>query len=203
MANLVSGISCETFSRAAADALTFLTGSNFFPGGIGEFLARKNEFLVFEEGPSMDITLQWATYQDASDQTSLSRIWGGIHPPADDIPGRKIGIEVAKDATLLADQLFNNHLVNNEPEFTSTSFEKLDTYPNPVQRGTPVTLQLSQQSPDLEITVYNILGQKVYSQKVGNRNFLQLNTSFLSTGMYIIRTSGLETNLSKKILIVK
>ena len=68
-----------------------LTGDAFFPGGMGEFHAPKNQFLVFEEGPSVDIILQWATYRDASDQTSLSRIWGGIHPPVDDIPGRIIG----------------------------------------------------------------------------------------------------------------
>ena len=57
-----------------------------------------HHFLKFESGPSIDMTLQWATYRDASDQTSLSRIWGGIHPPADDIPGRKIGILVAEKA---------------------------------------------------------------------------------------------------------
>ena len=46
----------------------------------------------------MDITLQWATYRDAADQCSLSRIWGGIHPPVDDIPGRVIGEQVGLDA---------------------------------------------------------------------------------------------------------
>ena len=74
--------------------LTALTGDPFFPGGMGEFLAPEDEFLVFEDGPSMDITLQWATYRDASDQCSLSRIWGGIHPPVDDVPGRLMGIEI-------------------------------------------------------------------------------------------------------------
>ena len=39
-----------------------------------------HEFLVFEDGPSMDFELQWATYRDAADQSALSRIWGGIHP---------------------------------------------------------------------------------------------------------------------------
>ena len=94
-AGYVSGHS--TYSRAAADLLAHITGSEFFPGGMAEFAANRNEFLVFEEGPSEDVILQWATYRDASDQTSLSRIWGGIHPPADDIPGRLIGIEIAKD----------------------------------------------------------------------------------------------------------
>ena len=73
-AGFVSGHS--TYSRAAAEVMTMLTGDAFFPGGMGEFEAPKNEFLVFEEGPSQDITLQWATYRDASDQCSLSRIWG-------------------------------------------------------------------------------------------------------------------------------
>ena len=67
VAGYVSGHS--TYSRAAAEVLTLLTGSEFFPGGLGEFFCPKTEFLVFEDGPSVDITLQWATYQDASDQT--------------------------------------------------------------------------------------------------------------------------------------
>jgi hypothetical protein len=74
--------------------MTLLTGDEYFPGGMGEFHAKKNEYLVFEEGPSVDVALQWATYRDASDQCSLSRIWGGIHPPIDDIPGRIIGMKI-------------------------------------------------------------------------------------------------------------
>ncbi len=99
-AGYVSGHS--TFSRAAAEVMTALTGDAFFPGGMGEFNADQNQFLVFEEGPSTDIVLQWATYRDASDQCSLSRIWGGIHPPADDIPGRFIGMEIGVNAFELA-----------------------------------------------------------------------------------------------------
>ena len=102
-AGYVSGHS--TFSRAAAEILTAITGDPFFPGGMGEFTAPANEFLVFEEGPSQDIVLQWATYRDASDQCSLSRIWGGIHPPCDDLPGRRIGIEVAEHALNMARSL--------------------------------------------------------------------------------------------------
>lgn len=103
-AGYVSGHS--TYSRAASEVLTVITGDEYFPGGVGEFIAEQNEFLVFEDGPSTDVVLQWATYRDASDQTSLSRIWGGIHPPADDIPGRKIGIEVAEDAVAKAESFF-------------------------------------------------------------------------------------------------
>ncbi len=93
-AGYVSGHS--TFSRAAAEVMTALTGDAFFPDGMGQFSATKDQFLVFEEGPSEDIVLQWATYRDASDQCSLSRIWGGIHPPADDIPGRLMGEKIGQ-----------------------------------------------------------------------------------------------------------
>ena len=86
-----------------------LTGSEYFPGGMAEFVAPKNEFLVFEQGPSEDVTLQWATFQDASDQSSLSRIWGGIHPPVDDVAGRKIGIKVAQRAVKRAASFFNGN----------------------------------------------------------------------------------------------
>ncbi len=104
----VSGHS--TFSRAAAEVMTLLTGDAYFPGGMGEFKANANAFLVFEDGPSVDLTLQWATYRDASDQTSLSRIWGGIHPPADDIPGRLIGEKIGVEAFLHAERYFSGQM---------------------------------------------------------------------------------------------
>ena len=95
-AGYVSGHS--TFSRAAAEVLAALTGDPYFPGGMSEFSVAANEFLVFERGPTVDLTLQWATYRDAADQCSLSRIWGGIHPPVDDIPGRLIGERIGTEA---------------------------------------------------------------------------------------------------------
>jgi hypothetical protein len=95
-AGYVSGHS--TFSRAAAEVLTAFTGDAYFPGGMGTFTAPANEFLVFEDGPSVDVELQWATYRDASDECSLSRIYGGIHPYFDDVPGRLMGIDIGLDA---------------------------------------------------------------------------------------------------------
>ena len=67
----------------------------------------RHEFLVFEQGPSVSMTLEWATYRDASDQCSLSRIWGGIHPPADDIPGRLIGAKIGPAGFAKAKAYFN------------------------------------------------------------------------------------------------
>ena len=102
----VSGHS--TYSRAAAEVLTALTGSEYFPGGMSQFEIKAHEYLVFEDGPSVDMTLQWATYRDAAEQSALSRIWGGIHPPFDDIPGRKIGIVIGPQAYAYALSYFGD-----------------------------------------------------------------------------------------------
>ena len=114
-AGYVSGHS--TFSRAAAEVLTLFTGDPFFPGGMGEFQVDADSFLAFEQGPSEAFTLQWATYRDASDQTSLSRIWGGIHPPADDIPGRLMGEVIGKDAYRRAEAFFNGQVALGPENF--------------------------------------------------------------------------------------
>ena len=87
----VSGHS--TFSRAAAEVLTLFTGSEYFPGGLGEFVGKAHSHLIFEDGPSTDVHLQWATYYDAADQAGQSRVYGSIHLNGDDFAGRKVGSE--------------------------------------------------------------------------------------------------------------
>jgi len=82
------------------------TGSEFFPGGLFEYEIPVGSGLDFEYGPSAALRLQYATYFDASDQASISRIYGGIHPPADDFPGRRIGHIVGPDAFTRAMLLF-------------------------------------------------------------------------------------------------
>lgn len=114
-AGYVSGHS--TFSSAAAEVMTFITGSPYFPGGMSGFVAEVNNFLAFEQGPSQTITLQWAKYKDASDQCSLSRLWGGIHPPVDDIPGRFIGEDIGQEAVSLADQI----IIQEQPIVTGVA----------------------------------------------------------------------------------
>ncbi|MCB1120090.1 MAG: vanadium-dependent haloperoxidase, partial [Verrucomicrobiae bacterium] len=100
----VSGHS--TFSRAAAEVMTAITGSKYFPGGISTFSATAHEFLEFEDGPENDITLTWATYFDAADEAGISRLYGGIHVRADDFGGRIMGSRVGKDAFAKAKTYF-------------------------------------------------------------------------------------------------
>ncbi len=101
----VSGHS--TFSRSAAEAMTLITGDEYFPGGIFEYHFDEGSGIDFEYGPSTEMSLQWATYFDASDQASVSRVYGGIHPPADDFSGRRIGNMVGPAAFAQATRLFN------------------------------------------------------------------------------------------------
>ncbi|MCB9690473.1 MAG: hypothetical protein H6736_01540 [Alphaproteobacteria bacterium] len=88
----------STFSRAAAEALARYTGSPWFPGGLGEFCAPQDGYLVFENGPSVETCLQWGTYYDAADQAGQSRLWGGIHIWPDDRQGRLIGASIGTQA---------------------------------------------------------------------------------------------------------
>ncbi len=103
-AGYVSGHS--TFSRAAAETLTLITGDEYFPGGLMETRLPAMSYLVFEQWPTTDITLQWATYRDAANESALSRIWWGIHPPMDDIPGRLIWEQIGKQVVEYANHYF-------------------------------------------------------------------------------------------------
>ncbi len=99
----------STFSRSAAEILAAMTGSPFFPGGMGMY---SNYVLGFEQGPSVPMTLQWATYYDAADQAGISRIWGGIHPPTDNLAGRRVGAMVGKDVWQLVKRYWDGSVTN-------------------------------------------------------------------------------------------
>lgn len=183
-AGYVSGHS--TFSRAAAELMSLITGSEYFPGGMGEFHAPENDFLVFEEGPSQDLTLQWAKYADASDQCSLSRIWGGIHPPIDDINGRIMGYKIGHAAFELAEKYFNGNISSQ-----TIPTEKRFTYgPNPIGINGlhELTLQLNHPD-DLNKKVYliNNLGKIVLEKEFDYVQAIKIDTETLTPGIYFVK----------------
>jgi hypothetical protein len=98
-AGYVSGHS--TFSRAAAEVLGAFTGSSFFPGGVHEVRVPRGS-LKIEQGPTVDVTLQWATYADAADAAGVSRLYMGIHVGPDDFGGRRVGAQCGRAAWALA-----------------------------------------------------------------------------------------------------
>ncbi len=152
----------STYSSTAAEMLTLMTGDPFFPGGLSNYYCPQDDFLEFEIGPSEDVYLQWATYRDASDQCSLSRIWGGIHPPMDDIAGRHIGIEIGSEGVALANSLFGSlrpvvvEVVASDEVINITdigsSFTVTITYDRPMDISVMPTLQFMTQDPLVEAT---------------------------------------------------
>ena len=102
----VSGHS--TFSRVAADTLTFFTGTDSFYDGVsvsnydlngdgeldmlGEFVGLELSFEDYEGSP---IQLRWETLGEAADDAADSRRFGGIHIQDGDLAGRKLAVELA------------------------------------------------------------------------------------------------------------
>lgn len=177
-AGYISGHS--TYSRTAAELLTELTGDAFFPGGMGEFFCKKNQYLVFEDGPSEDITLQWATYRDASDQCSLSRIFGGIHPPMDDIPGRQIGIKLGPSALAFAEKYF---IKTPSPPDTA-SVTGVQIFPNPTDCVVRIDFDFNGKIP---VKVIAANGREVISQDVEfSSGSTILDLTVLPPGVYMV-----------------
>lgn len=200
-AGYVSGHS--TYSRTAAEVMTLFTGDAYFPGGMGEFHAPMNEFLVFEDGPSTDVTLQWAKYFDASDQCSLSRIWGGIHPPLDDIPGRLMGMEIGPEAFYFAKTYFDGTSIVTDAAENSTVTTII--YPNPTSVQN-VSIHLKEPVARLSAEVYDMSGKCCHRQvfdPVGNSKVLQLTLPELGNGLYTVRLNNGVSVSSHSLAIVK
>jgi hypothetical protein len=182
--------------------MTMLTGDPFFPGGIGEFKAGKDEFLIFEDGPSVDVTLQWATYRDASDQTSLSRIWGGIHPPADDIPGRIMGEQIGIDAFHFGERYFDGIGTHTTADRTvPETATDLQVYPNPVQAGRTIFVSTTYARGETDIEFYNVAGQRVATMKLQSSARFELKSDLLSPGLYIVRVTSQGRSETSKIVV--
>ena len=187
-AGYVSGHS--TYSRAAAESITLFTGSPYFPGGMGEYIARQNEFLVFEEGPSQDIKLQWASYRDASDQCSLSRIWGGIHPYIDDMPGRFIGSVVGVESFNYGAAYFESSLSTIDLELP-----KLKLVSNPIYSDQ--SIEIINTNGNETFKLYNINGQEIKINTLYNQYRTSILHQDLNPGIYILKSK----NINWKILV--
>jgi len=197
-AGYISGHS--TYSSAAAKILTMLTGSEYFPGGMGEFHAPKNNFLVFEKSPSVNVTLQWAKYYDASDQCSLSRIWGGIHPPMDDIRGRVLGRKLGAQAFEFALKYFENEIVLSATEPSRVT----DPYPNPVHRGQ--ILNISTKTPIVNLKIFSLDGKQLNVEVIEihgeDRQKATIRTSEFRPGVYLVRIRTEFGVDAKRILVL-
>ena len=199
-AGYVSGHS--TYSRAAAEVLALFTGDPFFPGGLGEFHFEKDRYLSFgTQGPAQDMSLQWATYVDAANQSGLSRIWGGIHPPIDDIPGRRIGKIVGIDAFTKADAFFGTPISSVDEAISSDRL--FSVFPNPVASSGQVQLTIDSKYLGLPISISDANGHLLYTGNIDTHT-LDLERLGLAPGIYHLSLSdGNKTVVTTKLVVVR
>lgn len=72
-------------------------------------------------------------------------------------------------------------------------------YPNPGKEK--VSLIFSEKTPKATVQLCNELGQVVLSQQIKDSEGLQLNTSVLSRGVYIVKVSSDKFSLQRKLVI--
>ena len=75
-------------------------------------------------------------------------------------------------------------------------------YPNPVKNG-ELKLQIPREITDFNVTISNVLGQKVYENKVNSNynNLHTVNTSSIKSGLYFVTVSTNLGKATKKIII--
>ncbi|MDX1462374.1 MAG: T9SS type A sorting domain-containing protein, partial [Marinirhabdus sp.] len=124
------------------------------------------------------------------------RIWGGIHPPIDDIPGRRLGQQIGLQAFNLAVDYFNGAVLSVDE--TSID-ESIVVYPNPaettIQIQHPVTLSIT------EIEIFDTAARRVLSFSPGNKIQPSIDVSQLVSGMYVLRLTTSNGVVSKRVLI--
>ncbi|MDO7886078.1 M36 family metallopeptidase [Hymenobacter cheonanensis] len=85
-----------------------------------------------------------------------------------------------------------------------TTSASLEAYPNPAQDRLTVRTQLPSAAP-MRVTVLDLLGKTVLSTTVPTAQMQQsgveLNTSHLATGLYIVRVATTEGNFTTKVTI--
>ena len=211
-AGYVSDVSA--FSRAAAEVMTLVTGNEFFPGGMGEFHAASNEFLELEDGPSVDVVLQWATYRDAADQASLSTFWAGIDAPIDDIQGRLLGEQVGIDAFHHAEGYFAGTPTVVEETISVSVPEEValsQNYPNPFNSETVIRFTVPKPE-EIELLVYNLTGQRVATLVRGRRHGGTWTVSWdgrddsgteLASGSYLYRLQAGQVSQQRKLTLLR
>ncbi|MEL6576432.1 MAG: DUF6851 domain-containing protein [Pseudomonadota bacterium] len=102
----------SSFSAAGAAVLRAFSESDDFGASV-LFPAGTSRF---EDGvtPAEDLTLEWATFQEAADEGGISRLYGGIHFEDGDLNGRSLGEQVGNAAVAEAMRLIQGGSVDED-----------------------------------------------------------------------------------------
>ena len=87
-------------------------------------------------------------------------------------------------------------------EISSNFNYEVGVYPNPTNAQVNITFELPTQQ-EVEINVYNLIGEKLYSENLGDRSgkiMQTLDFTSYATGMYIIQVKVGKEYVSKKVI---
>ncbi|WKD85565.1 hypothetical protein KCTC32516_00906 [Polaribacter huanghezhanensis] len=80
----------------------------------------------------------------------------------------------------------------------TTNIVKFSAFPNPVNQGV-LTIKTFN-TREKEVTIYNVLGKKIFTQKFSG-TMKQLNVSEISSGIYIMKVVEGDKVATKKLVI--
>ena len=133
-------------------------------------------------------------------ETSLSRIWGGIHPPVDDIPGRLIGEKIGISAFNRAKDYFEGKVITGIDEIP---LDEMLVYPNPV-RGQNLRVKLDQQfsSQYVSAILMDMYG-KVVTRKDAKlvNNIVDFELNQVPEGIYLLNVKTSKMDRTLKIIV--
>jgi len=122
----------------------------------------------------------------------LSRIWGGIHPYIDDIPGRLIGNTIGNESFEFGSAYFSDNLSTT---FIDNTLLKLKS--NPINSNEQIEVLNTLGFENFEL--FNLIGQRISIRVNYNSssNSTILSHDYLAAGIYILNNK----NYSWKIIV--
>jgi hypothetical protein len=173
--------------------------TTFLNDGVGNFTEKRNCYFPFASGHPNGIVAADFDQDGKTDIAIVSRSFGGY------------------DSLFVLYNLggFNQPTNVTTPDPTEEipeKFELSQNYPNPFNPSTTIEYSLPFES-DVEISVFNILGEKVRelvnSQMTAGNHSVNFNASYLASGLYIYRieAKSLSQNINfinaKKMILLK
>ena len=86
----------------------------------------------------------------------------------------------------------------------TTKATTMNMYPNPMSKSGPLTIELSNSSSTISnVTIYNTVGQEVYTGASSGTNTLEINDLTLASGVYVVLVSSEGSKPLTSRLVIK
>lgn len=173
---------------------------------VGEELRGSNEIIIVD-GKAGALVQIFSEIPGEKVEFRLTRQNGGnilnMNPALSTEPGSILGDYAANQFY----ELYSDH--TDTPELV-TGLGK--AYPNPFKQGTNIEVTIAKETPDIQINIYNVKGQKVKSLakgelKPGTQNLwwdgTDSNGKLMPSGVYFCRLQSGKTQQNIKLMLLK